>query len=97
MARVILDGVHDPAIRPDFEIVKPDFDTIPAELRSMPCAVFVLEPRENGKWGKQPRDCQGYPLSVQKPEKWPTFAECRAAVEAGLFDGAGVSMGEVSE
>lgn len=92
MARVILGGEYAPAVRPDWTPVKPDFDTIPQELRAMPCAVFVLEPRPNGKWGKQQRNCQGYPLSPKQPEKWPTFAECRQADEAGLFDGVGVRL-----
>ena len=92
MARVILDGVHDPAVRPDWTPVKPDFDTIPEALRGLPWAVFVLEPRPNGKWGKQHRNGQGYPLSPKQPEKWLTPEECKRHVEAGLFDGAGAYL-----
>ena len=90
MARVILGGEYAPAVRPDWTPVKPDFDTIPEELRGLPWAVFVLEPRPNGKWGKAPRNAQGFPVSRHAPEKWLTPEECKRHVEAGLFDGAGV-------
>ena len=92
MARVILDGVHDPAVRPDWTPVKPDFDTIPQELRGLRWAVFCLEPRPNGKWGKAPRNAQGFPVSRHDPHKWLTPEECKRHVEAGLFDGAGVCL-----
>ena len=97
MARVLLDGVHDPDVRPDWTPVRPDFDTIPEPLRGLPWAVFVLEPRPNGKWGKAPRNSQGFPVSIHAPEKWLTPEDCKRHVEAGLFDGAGVYLDGASD
>ena len=94
MARVLLDGVHDPEVRPDFDPVRTDYSAIPVELLSQPAAVFILEPRPEGGWAKQPRNCQGFPLSPKNLAKWEKAEDCKAAVNAGLADGWGVRLTE---
>ena len=78
---------------PAVQILAPRLDAIPQELKALPWAVWKAEVRDNGKVAKAPRHPSGGKMiPANDPTQWATFDECRAAVEAGRFDGLGILL-----
>jgi putative DNA primase/helicase len=78
---------------PAVSILSPKFDRIPEALHALPWGVWKGETRANGKISKAPRHPRTAALlKTNEPAAWATFEECRAAVEAGRFDGLGVLL-----
>ncbi len=73
--------------------LKPIFANIPTDLHSLRWGCWVAEQKTEGKVAKAPRHPDGgWLLSTNKPERWPTFDECRAGYLSGLFDGVGLLL-----
>ena len=69
------------------------FENIPEPLRAFPrWVVWKWTPKEDRsrKWDKPPKQPNGKPARVNKPEDWSTFEEVREAYEGGGWDGVGI-------
>ena len=73
----------------------PKFENIPADLRQLPWAVWIAEPRPNnpGKFNKAPRCPKtGIKIGADKPHLFSTYEEAVAAYETGGYTGVGVLL-----
>ncbi len=78
------------------ELLRPNFDGIPIELQER-CrwAVWKATPREGnpGKFNKAPvSPTTRRMIGTNKPELWGSFAEAKAAYEAGGYTGVGLLL-----
>ena len=73
--------------------LEPKFDNMPDDLKSLPWAVWIAEPRPNkpGKFNKAPR-CpkSGRKIGANKPELFGTYDEAVVAFNTGEFTGVGI-------
>jgi primase-polymerase (primpol)-like protein len=73
----------------------PIFANIPADLKGLPWAVWIAEPRKNkpGKFDKAPRSpVTGFNIATSKPHLFSTYDQAVAAYEVGGYTGVGVLL-----
>jgi primase-polymerase (primpol)-like protein len=73
----------------------PVFENIPADLRELPWAVWIAEPRPGkpGKFNKAPRSPEtGYKIGASKPHLFGTYEQAVTAYEAGGYTGVGILL-----
>lgn len=74
---------------------KPRFEEIPAQLKQLPWAVWIAEPREGkpGKFNKAPRSpITGIKIGANKPELFGSFEQAKTAYQCGKYTGVGVLL-----
>ena len=79
----------------DYRFLSPLLDSVPEELRSLPWAVWLAEPRPGkpGKFNKAPRSPRsGYKIGANKLELFGTFDEAKTAYLGGNYTGVGVLL-----
>jgi putative DNA primase/helicase len=79
--------------------LRPIFSNIPSELKQLPWAVWIAEPRldrqgePTGKWNKAPRNpLTGRMVGSDKPKLFGTFEQARKMYETGSYTGVGVLL-----
>jgi putative DNA primase/helicase len=82
-----------PAPRP--AVLTPQFDSIEqhlGELTGLPRWVLWKMAWRQGRWTKPPCTPAGRSASVEVPDTWSSYSDCKAAYEAGGHDFAGVGI-----
>lgn len=79
--------------------LKPQFENIPDELKQLPWAVWIAEPRldkdgkPTGKYNKAPRSpIYGMKIGANQPEQFGTFEEAKETYSYGRYTGVGVLL-----
>ena len=75
--------------------LEPKFENIPDDLKTLPWAVWIAEPRLNkpGKYDKAPRSpTTGRNIGTNKPHLFGTYDQAVTAYEAGGCTGVGVLL-----
>ena len=75
--------------------IAPKFENISDGLKTLRCAVWIAEPRQNkpGKFNKAPRSPEtGRKIGTNEPHLFGTYDQAVAAYEAGGYTGVGVLL-----